>query len=193
MVSRCRRVMRSFSGVRRSAYCGKNENTGASRSLSQPRSKAMPVRSAVTLFRDRVNIVLRACIARFFAQHLTGRELVSESEVVFVYKDPVPCDDNPVGIGLLPTFEARADGADQLGVEPLLLRRRNRPAVLQLSWAAAAGRILSRYTGWDQHQNKHERHDPHRCSLGRHSAVRQDDRRVPPWSMRMFIGTRKRR
>ena len=83
--------------------------------------------------RNRVNIVLRACIARFFAQHLTGRELVPESEVALIDQHLVPHDDNPMGIGLLPTFEARADGADQLGVEPLLLRRRNRPAVLQLS------------------------------------------------------------
>jgi hypothetical protein len=49
IVSRSRSVILSFSGVRRSAYSGNNENTEAARSFSQPRSKAMPTASEVML------------------------------------------------------------------------------------------------------------------------------------------------
>jgi hypothetical protein len=43
-------VIRSLSGVRRSEYCGKNESTGSSMLLTQPRSIAIPSTKATTLF-----------------------------------------------------------------------------------------------------------------------------------------------
>src|SRR5262245_5840212 len=50
MVTRWRNMIRSFSGVRRSAYSGKNDRTGSSIPLMMPRSMAMPSSKAITLF-----------------------------------------------------------------------------------------------------------------------------------------------
>jgi hypothetical protein len=49
MVRRWRSRMRSRSGVRRSAYSGKNFMTGSSTPARRPRSMAAPTRSAVTV------------------------------------------------------------------------------------------------------------------------------------------------
>jgi hypothetical protein len=48
----------------------------------------------------------------------------------------VPGDENGMRVGLVPGLEARADRADQVGIEPLLLRRRDRPAIRQFGRSA---------------------------------------------------------
>ena len=103
--------------MRKSAYSGKNENIGASRSLEPTTVEGDADQQRDDALGDGLDVVQRVCVMRHDTKRCPSAHVLA-GEVLLVNEHSMPDDDNTMRIGFRELGKTRAGRAVRCGWSP---------------------------------------------------------------------------